>query len=78
MKDCDPALRPRALPQGKRVHFDGKSRTVVDGPFKLGISLPGIWSLGVCLRWKRPSLWVIALPEPLCPYRRKIEIRQRI
>lgn len=30
MKDCDD-LRPSR--EGKRVRFDGKSRTVVDGPF---------------------------------------------
>jgi hypothetical protein len=39
MKDCD-GLRPTR--EGKRVKFDGQSRTIVDGPFE-GDFVAGAW-----------------------------------
>ena len=69
MKDCD-GLRPSR--EGKRVRFDGKSRTVVDGPFK-GDLVAGYWL------WELPSVeeavaWVERCPNPM-PVPSEIEIR---
>jgi hypothetical protein len=60
MKDCD-GLRPSR--EGKRVRFDGKSRTVVDGPFT-GDLVAGYWL------WELPSMdealaWVKRCPNPM-------------
>jgi hypothetical protein len=46
MKDCD-GLRPSV--EGRHVHFDGNSRTVVDRPFA------GDLVAGQCL-WELPSM----------------------
>ena len=60
MKDCD-GLRPSR--EGKRVRFDGTSRTVVDGPFT-GDLVAGYWL------WELPSMedavaWVKRCPNPM-------------
>ncbi len=60
MKDCD-GLRPSR--EGKRVRFDGTSRTVVDGPFA-GDLVAGYWL------WELPSMddavaWVKRCPNPM-------------
>lgn len=70
MRDCD-GLRPSR--EGKRVHFDGKARTVVDGPFS-GDLVAGYWL------WELPSMddalsWVKRCPNPMSTPS-DIEIRQ--
>lgn len=69
LKDCDGLLPTR---EGKRVHFDGTSRTVVDGPFN-GDLVAGYWL------WDLPSVdeavaWVKRCPNPM-PVPSEIEIR---
>ena len=69
MKDCD-GLRPTR--EGKRVRFDGTSRTVVDEPFT-GNMVAGYWL------WELPSVedavsWVRRCPNPM-PEPSEIEIR---
>jgi len=69
MKDCDGLRLSR---EGKRVRFDGKSRTVVDGPFT-GDLVAGYWL------WELPSIeeafaWVKRCPNPM-PVPSEIEIR---
>ena len=58
--------------EGKRVRFDGTSRTVVDGPFS-GDLVAGYWL------WELPSVdeavaWVKRCPNPM-PVPSEIEIR---
>src|SRR6195952_3338648 len=60
MKDCD-GLRPSR--EGKRIRFDGQSRSVVDGPFE-GDLVAGYWI------WELPSIqeavaWVKRCPNPM-------------
>ena len=69
LKDCD-GLRPSR--ESKRVHFDGGSRSVVDGPFT-GDLVAGYWI------WELPSMedavaWVKRCPNPM-PTPSDIEIR---
>ena len=69
MKDCD-GLRPSR--KGKRVHFDGESRNVINGPFE-GDLVAGYWL------WELPSIeeavaWVKRCPNPM-PEPSEIEIR---
>jgi hypothetical protein len=69
MKDCD-GLRPSR--EGKRVRFDGSSRTVDDGPFT-GDLVAGYWI------WELPSIddavaWAKRCPNPM-PVPSEIEIR---
>lgn len=69
MKECD-GLRPSR--EGKRVRFDGGSRSVVDGPFT-GDLVAGYWL------WELPSMdeavaWVKRCPNPM-PVPSEIEIR---
>jgi hypothetical protein len=69
VKDCD-GLRPSR--EGKRVRFDGKARTVTDGPFG-GDFVAGYWL------WELPSMdeaiaWVKRCPNPM-PVPSEIEIR---
>ncbi len=69
LKDCD-GLRPSR--EGKRVRFDGDSRTVADGPFA-GDLVAGYWL------WELPSIdeavaWVKRCPNPM-PVPSEIEIR---
>jgi hypothetical protein len=69
LKDCD-GLRPSR--EGKRVHFDGGARSVVDGPFS-GDLVAGYWI------WELPSMedavaWVKRCPNPM-PIPSDIEIR---
>jgi hypothetical protein len=69
MKDCD-GLRPSR--EGKRVRFDGQSRSVVDGPFE-GDLVAGYWI------WELPGIedavaWVKRCPNPM-PAPSEIEIR---
>lgn len=69
MKDCD-GLRPSR--EGKRVRFDGESRSVIDGPFE-GDLVAGYWL------WELPSIedavaWVKRCPNPM-PVPSEIEIR---
>ena len=69
MKDCD-GLRPSR--EGKRVRFDGDSRSVVDGPFE-GNFVAGYWL------WELPSIedavsWVKRCPNPM-PTPSEVEIR---
>ena len=58
MKDCD-GLRPSR--EGKRVRFDGQSRSVVDGPFE-GDLVAGYWI------WECPALSAVQIR---CPCRRR-------
>jgi hypothetical protein len=60
LKDCDGLRLSR---EGKRVRFDGKSRSVVDGPFE-GDLVAGYWI------WELPSMeeavaWVKRCPNPM-------------
>ena len=60
MKDCDGLRLSR---EGKRVRFDGKSRSVVDGPFT-GNLVAGYWL------WELPTIeeavaWVKRCPNPM-------------
>ena len=69
LKNCD-GLRPSR--EGRREHFDGASRTVVDGPFT-GDLVAGYWL------WELPSVeeavaWVKRCPNPM-PVPSEIEIR---
>jgi hypothetical protein len=69
LKDCDGLRLSR---EGKRVRFDGQSRTVRDGPFE-GDLVAGYWI------WELPSLeeavaWVKRCPNPM-PVPSEIEIR---
>ncbi len=69
LKDCD-GLRPSR--EGKRVRFDGKARTVMDGPFA-GDLVARYWL------WALPSIeeavaWVKRCPNPM-PVASEIEIR---
>ena len=69
LKDCD-GLQPSS--GGKRVRFDGESRSVVNGPFD-GDLVAGYWL------WELPSIedaiaWVKRCPNPM-PVPSEIEIR---
>jgi hypothetical protein len=69
MQDCE-GLRPSR--EGKRIHFDGQSRSVVDGPFE-GDLVAGYWI------WELPNIdeaiaWVKRCPNPM-PVPSEIEIR---
>ena len=69
LKGCD-GLRLSC--EGKRVRFDGKARTVIDGPFT-GDLVAGYWL------WELPSIeevvaWVKRCPNPM-PVPSEIEIR---
>ena len=69
LKDCD-GLRPTR--EGKRVLFDGSSRTVKDGPLT-GEFVAGYWI------WELPNIeeaiaWVKRCPNPM-PVPSEIEIR---
>jgi hypothetical protein len=69
LKDCDGLRLSR---EGKRVRFDGASRSVVDGPFE-GDLVAGYWI------WELPSIeeavaWVKRCPNPM-PVPSEIEIR---
>lgn len=69
MRDCDGLSLSS---NGKRVRFDGPSRTVVDGPFE-GDLVAGYWI------WELPSMedavaWVKRCPNPM-PVASEIEIR---
>lgn len=69
LKDCD-GLRPSR--EGKRVRFEGDSRSVVDGPFE-GNLVAGYWI------WELPTIedavaWVKRCPNPM-PAPSEIEIR---
>jgi hypothetical protein len=60
LKDCDGL---RLSKEGKRVRFDGTSRTVIDGPFS-GDLVAGYWI------WELPSMeeavaWVKRCPNPM-------------
>ncbi len=68
MKDCG-GLRPSR--EGKRVRFDGESRTVLDGPFE-GDLVAGYW------HWELPGMeeavaWVKRCLNPM-PTPSEIEI----
>ena len=70
MKDCNGLRLSR---EGKRVRFEGNTRSVVDGPFD-GDLVAGYWI------WELPSLdeavaWVKRCPNPM-PVPSDIEIRQ--
>jgi hypothetical protein len=69
MKNCD-GLRPSR--EGKRVRFDGESRTVVDGPFT-GDLVAGYW-LWELLSVEQAVAWVKRCPNPM-PVPSEIEIR---
>ncbi|MEO6717986.1 MAG: YciI family protein [Novosphingobium sp.] len=69
LKDCE-GLRPTK--EAKRVHFDGPTRNVADGPFQ-GDLVAGYWI------WELPSIdeavaWVKRCPNPM-PTPSDIEIR---
>jgi hypothetical protein len=69
LKDCDGLRLSR---EGKRIRFDGASRSVVDGPFE-GDLVAGYWI------WDLPSIdeavaWVKRCPNPM-PVPSEIEIR---
>jgi hypothetical protein len=69
LKDCDGL---RLSKEGKRVRFDGNSRSVIDGPFD-GDLVAGYWI------WELPNIeeavaWVKRCPNPM-PVPSEIEIR---
>jgi len=69
MRDCD-GLQPSK--EGKRVRFNGATRSVIDGPFQ-GDLVAGYWI------WDLPSIedavaWVKRCPKPM-PVPSEIEIR---
>ena len=69
LKGCDGLRLSR---EAKRVRFNGKARTVVDGPFA-GDLVAGYWL------WELPSIedavaWVKRCPNPM-PVPSEIEIR---
>ena len=69
MLDCNGLSLSR---EGKRVHFDGSSRNVVEGPFE-GNLVAGYWI------WELPGIeeaieWVKRCPNPM-PVPSEIEIR---
>ena len=69
LKDCEGLSLSR---EGKRVRFDGSSRSVADGPFD-GDLVAGYWI------WELPSMadavaWVRRCPNPM-PVPSDIEIR---
>ena len=69
LKDADGLRLSR---EGKRVRFEGKARTVIDGPFT-GDIVAGYWL------WDLPSMedavaWVKRCPNPM-PVASEIEIR---
>lgn len=69
LKYCDGLRMSR---EGKRVRFDGTTRTVIDGPFT-GDLVAGYWL------WELPSIedalaWVRRCPNPM-PLPSEIEIR---
>lgn len=69
--DCD-GLKPSSA--GKRVAFDGKSRTVVDGPFAHPNELvAGFWLWNV-KDMDEAVAWVKRCPNPM-PEPSEIEIR---
>jgi hypothetical protein len=69
LKDCDGLRLSR---EGKRIRFDGQSRSVINGPFD-GDLVAGYWI------WELPSIddavaWVKRCPDPM-PVPSEIEIR---
>ncbi|WP_395736893.1 YciI family protein [Prosthecobacter sp.] len=69
--DCD-GLKPSA--HGKRVAFDGESRTVIDGPFPHSRELvAGFW-LWEVKDMEEAVAWVKRCPNPM-PQASEIEIR---
>jgi hypothetical protein len=69
LKDCDGLRLSR---EGKRVRFEGESRSVVNGPFE-GDLVAGYWI------WELPNIeeavvWVKRCPNPM-PEQSEIEIR---
>ena len=69
LKDCGGLLTSR---KGKRVHFNGDSRSVIEGPFE-GDLVAGYWL------WELPNIeeaveWVKRCPNPM-PAPSEIEIR---
>src|SRR3954469_18930391 len=66
-------LKPSS--QGKRVAFDGESRTVIDGPFaQTGELVAGFW-LWEVKDMAEAVAWVKRCPNPM-PGPREIEIRK--
>jgi len=71
MKDCG-GLKPSS--QGKRVGFDGSSRTVIDGPFaNIRDLVAGFW-LWEVKDMDEAVAWVKRCPNPM-PGPSEIEIR---
>lgn len=71
LRDCD-GLKPSRF--GKRVAFDGKSRTVIDGPFaEAGELVAGFW-LWTVKDMDEAIAWVKRCPNPM-PGPSEIEIR---
>ena len=61
--------------KGKRVHFSGASRTVIDGPFtETNELVAGFW-LWNCESMQEAIEWVKRCPNPM-PGESEIEIRQ--
>jgi len=69
LKDCH-FLHPSR--EGKRVRFDGQSRSVVDGPFE-GDLVAGYW-IGELPSIEDAVAWVKKCPNPM-PAPSEIEIR---
>ena len=62
--------------KGKRVHFKGNRRTVIDGPFSETKELvAGFW-LWQCKSWDEAVEWVKRCPNPMPGEESDIEIRQ--
>ena len=62
--------------KGKRVDFDGPSRTVIDGPFAETKELvAGFW-LWKCSSLQEAIEWVKRCPNPMPGEEAEIEIRQ--
>ena len=70
IKDAD-GFKPSSF--GKRVHFDGASRTVKDGPFPVNETLAGYWIWDV-KDMAQAVEWVKKCPNPM-PGPSDIEIR---
>ena len=71
LKDCD-GLKPTS--QGKRVRFDGASRTVTDGPFAATSELVAGYWIWTVKDMNEAVEWVKKCPNPM-PGPSEIEIR---
>src|ERR1700760_1544572 len=66
----------RASKDGKRVHFNGTKRTVVDGPFAEAKELVAGYWIWQCKSLAEAVEWVKRCPDPMPGEDSEIEIRQ--